>query len=47
MDDMVNYKNLSYRGLYIKRLKALEPVASTALAPETPANGKPQAAGKQ
>ena len=47
MDDMVNYKNLSYRGLYIKRLKALEPVASAALAPEAPANGKPQPAAKQ
>jgi len=24
MDDLVNYRNLSYRGLYIKKLKALE-----------------------
>ena len=24
MDDMVNYRNLSYRGLYLKKLKALE-----------------------
>ena len=47
MDDMVNYRNLSYRGLYIKKLKALEPPASTALAPETPANGKPQPAARQ
>ncbi|NPV05418.1 MAG: hypothetical protein HPY67_11885 [Syntrophaceae bacterium] len=47
MDDMVNYRNLSYRGLYIKRLKALEPPASAALAPETPANGKPQPAARQ
>lgn len=47
MDDMVNYKNLSYRGLYIKKLKTLEPPASTAQAPETPANGKPQPAGRQ
>lgn len=47
MDDMVNYRNLSYRGLYLKRLKALEPPASTALAPDTPANGKPQPAARQ
>ena len=47
MDDMVNYRNLSYRGLYLKRLKALEPPASTALAPDTPANGRPQPAARQ
>jgi len=47
MDDVVNYKNLSYRGMYIKKLKALEPPASTAQAPETPANGRPQPAVKQ
>jgi hypothetical protein len=47
MDDVVNYKNLSYRGQYVKKLKALELPASTALAPETPANGRPQPAGKQ
>ena len=47
MDDMVNYRNFSYRGLYIQKLKALELPASTAQAPETPVNGKPQAAGKQ
>jgi len=29
MDDLVNYRNLSYRGLYIKKLKALEAPAST------------------
>jgi hypothetical protein len=29
MDDLVNYRNLSYRGLYIKKRKALEPPAST------------------
>ena len=29
MDDLVNYRNLSYRGLYIKKLKALEVPAST------------------
>ena len=28
MDDLVNYRNLSYRGLYIKKLKALEAPAS-------------------
>jgi hypothetical protein len=28
MDDLVNYRNLSYRGLYLKKLKALEPPAS-------------------
>lgn len=47
MDDVLNYKNLSYRGQYIKKLKALEPPASTAHAPETPANGRPQPAAKQ
>ncbi len=46
MDDMVNYRNFSYRGLYIKKLKALELPASTAQAPEAPANGKPQPAVK-
>jgi hypothetical protein len=28
MDDLINYRNLSYRGLYIKKLKALEAPAS-------------------
>lgn len=28
MDDMVNYRNLSYRGLYLKKLKALEAPAT-------------------
>ena len=29
MDDLVNYRNLSYRGLYIKKLKTLEIPAPT------------------
>jgi hypothetical protein len=37
-DDLVNYRNLSYRGLYIKKLKALEH-SSTAGLPG-PANSK-------
>jgi len=46
MDDVVNYRHLSYRGQYVKKLKALEAPASTALAPESPADGRPQAAGR-
>lgn len=47
MDDLVNYRNLSYRGLYIKKLKALEPPASTAQAPEAPASGRPHPDDRQ
>ncbi len=47
MDDLVNYRNLSYRGLYIKKLKSLEPPAMAAPAPEAPANNRPQASGKK
>ena len=47
MDDMVNYRNLSYRGLYIKKLKALELPSTAALAPEAPAGGKQPPAVKQ
>lgn len=47
MDDLINYRNLSDRGQYIKKLKALDLPVSTAQAPESPANGKPQPAGRQ
>ena len=47
MDDLVNYRNLSYRGLYIKKLKSLELPAMAAPAPETPASPKPQANSKR
>ena len=48
MDDLVNYRNLSYRGLYLKKLKALEPPAVAGLTAESPANSKQQTAnGKQ
>jgi hypothetical protein len=48
MDDLVNYRNLSYRGLYMKKLKALEPPAVAGLTPEAPASSKQQTAnGKQ
>jgi hypothetical protein len=42
MDDLVNYRNLSYRGLYMKKLKTLETPAVAGLTPETPANSKQQ-----
>jgi len=42
MDDLVNYRNLSYRGLYMKKLKALEPPAVAGLTPEAPAQSKQQ-----
>ncbi|HTZ39830.1 MAG TPA: hypothetical protein VMB77_06720 [Syntrophales bacterium] len=46
-DDLVNYRNLTYRGLYLKKLKALELPSSTAALPG-PANSKQQTAdGRQ
>ncbi|HET6488195.1 MAG TPA: hypothetical protein VFG28_00425, partial [Syntrophales bacterium] len=44
MDDLVNYRNLSYRGLYMKKLRAMEPPAAASLAPEAAAPSKQQAA---
>jgi hypothetical protein len=47
MDDLVNYRNLTYRGLYLKKLKAMEPPAATALTPEAPAQNKQQTANSK
>jgi hypothetical protein len=47
MDDLVNYRNLSYRGLYMKKLKALEAPAAATLTPETPAQSKQQTANSK
>jgi hypothetical protein len=44
MDDLVNYRNLSYRGLYLKKLRAMEPPAAASLTPEAPVQNKQQAA---
>ena len=47
LDDLVNYRNLSYRGLYMKKLKAMEPPATAALTPEAPAQSKQQTANSR
>lgn len=47
MDDLVNYRNLSYRGLYMKKLRAMEPPAAASLTPEAPAQNKSQTANSR